>query len=96
MLEANAKDRGHRRKCSSKKNFFSGDVKKKGLQKKVLLMLELRTRGFYIQAYTDDPAVLAGPAPRGAFRGRAPPKMTASAPQTKIVPTQARTVPRRN
>ena len=35
------------------------------------------------------------PAQRGAFRGRAP-QMTAFAPQTKIVPPQARTVPRRN
>ena len=33
MLEAKAKDQGHRRKCSPKKNFFSGDLKKKGLQK---------------------------------------------------------------
>ena len=39
--------------------------------------------------------VLPGPAPRGAFRGRAP-QMTACAPQTKIVPPQARNVPRKN
>ena len=34
-LKAKAKDQGHRRKCSQKKNsiFFSGDLKKKGLQK---------------------------------------------------------------
>ena len=36
-FEAKAKDQGHRRKCSPKKKglqkFFSGDLKKKGLQK---------------------------------------------------------------
>ena len=35
-LDAKAKDRGHRHKCSPKKspqNFFSGDLKKRGLQK---------------------------------------------------------------
>ena len=34
MLEAKAKDQGHRRKCSQKKFFFSDDLKKQGLQKK--------------------------------------------------------------
>ena len=40
MLDAKAKDQGHRRKCSPKtkerktglQNFFSGDIQKKGLQ----------------------------------------------------------------
>ena len=35
------------------------------------------------------------PAPRG-HTGTVPPQLTACAPQTKIVPPQARTVPRRN
>ena len=42
----------------SKKNFVSGDLKKKGSSKKFLLMLEWRSRGFYVQAYADDLAVL--------------------------------------
>ena len=33
MLEAKAKDQGHRRKCSPKKIFFSGDFKKKVFKK---------------------------------------------------------------
>ena len=33
MLEAKAKDQGHRRKCSLKKNFFFRRSQKKGLQK---------------------------------------------------------------
>ena len=32
----------------------------------------------------------------GGHSGAVPPQMTACAPQTKIVPPQARTVPRRN
>ena len=40
-----------------RKNFFSGDLKKRSLEK-VLLVLELRSRGFYVQTYADDLAVL--------------------------------------
>ena len=40
-----------------KKNFFSGNLKKK-VFKIYLLVLELRSRGFYVQAYADDLAVL--------------------------------------
>ena len=54
MLEA--KDQGHRRNCSKKK-IFSGDLKKRS-SKKFLLVLELRCKGFYVQAYADDLAVL--------------------------------------
>ena len=54
MLEA--KDHGHRRNCSQKKKiFFSGDLQKKVFKK---LLLELRSTGFYVQAYADDLAVL--------------------------------------
>ena len=45
-------------------------------------------RHFLERKFLDHRRINAGPAPRGAFRGRAP--------QTKIVPPQARTVPRRN
>ena len=37
----------------------------------------------------------AGPAPRGAFRGRAPPNDCLCPPQAKIVPSQARTAPKK-
>ena len=57
MLEAKAKDHGHRRKCSQK-NFFSGDLQKKKILKKILRVLQLGSRGFYVQAYADDVAVL--------------------------------------
>ena len=44
---------------SEKKNFvFSGDLQKKGFQKNFVLMLELRSRGFYGQAYAVDLAAL--------------------------------------
>ena len=58
MLEAKAKDQGHRRKCSQKKKFFFQAISKKKVFKKVLLVLKLRSRGFYVQAYADDVAVL--------------------------------------
>ena len=58
MLEAKAKDQGHRRKCSQKFFFYFRRSQKKGLQKKVLLVLELLTKEFYVQAYADDLAVL--------------------------------------
>ena len=41
----------------SKKIFFQA-ISKKRSSKKFLLVLELRSRGFYVQAYADDPAVL--------------------------------------
>ena len=53
MLEA--KDQGHRRKCSQKKIIFQA-ISKKRSSKKVLLVLELRSRGLYVQ-YADDLAV---------------------------------------
>ena len=58
MLEAKAKDQGHRRNCSQKKNFFFKRSQKKRSSKKFLLVLELRIRGFYVEAYADDLAVL--------------------------------------
>ena len=45
--------------------------KKLGLPKKCLLMLELRSRGFYVQAYADDLAVLATGADMFWTRGTA-------------------------
>ena len=42
----------------SKKKFFSGDFQKKRSSKKILLVQELRSGGFYVQAYADDLAVL--------------------------------------
>ena len=57
MPDAKAKDQGHRRKCSQKKIFFRRSQKKRSLEK-VLLVLELRSRGFYVQTYADDLAVL--------------------------------------
>ena len=57
MLEAKTKDQGHKRKCSKKKIFFQA-ISKKRSSKKVWLVPELRSRGFYVQAYADDLAVL--------------------------------------
>ena len=42
----------------SKKKFFSGDLQKKRSSKIFFLGLELRSRGFYVQAYAADLAVL--------------------------------------
>ena len=42
----------------SKKIFFSDDLQKKRSSKEFLPVLELRSRGFYVQAYADDLAVL--------------------------------------
>ena len=52
-----AKVQGHRRKCSPNKFFFLA-ISKKRFSKKFLFVLELRSRRFYVQAYTDDLAVL--------------------------------------
>ena len=52
-----AKVQGHRRKCSPNKFFFLA-ISKKRSSKKFLLVLELRSRRFYVQAYTDDLAVV--------------------------------------
>ena len=38
----------------SKKFFFSGDLHKKRFSKKFLLVLQVRSRGFYVQAYAND------------------------------------------
>ena len=67
------KDQEHRRKCSSKKNFFFTRFPKlkKSFQKKFLLVLELRSRGFYVQAYADDLAVLVTGADMLWIRGMA-------------------------
>ena len=56
--DKNARDQGPRTQAQvfSKKIFFQA-ISKKGLQK-ILLVLELRNRGFYVQAYADDLAVL--------------------------------------
>ena len=51
MLEA--KDQGHKRKCSPKLNFFMRSSKKK-VFKKFLLVLELRSWGFYVQTYANN------------------------------------------
>ena len=64
-----AKDQGHRRKCFQKN--FLGDLKKKGYQKKFLLVLELRSKGFYVQAHADDLTVLATGADMLWIRGMA-------------------------
>ena len=62
--------RGQGQECSgprtqarvfSKKKFFSGDLQTKTEKKvlqKFLLVLKLRSRGFYVQAFVDDLAVL--------------------------------------
>ena len=42
----------------SEKNFFTGDLQNKRSSKKFWLVLELWSRGFYVQAYADDLAVL--------------------------------------
>ena len=57
MLEAKAKEQGHRRKCTQNKIFFRRSPKKR-TSKTFLLVLELRSRGFYVQAYADDLSVL--------------------------------------
>ena len=57
----------------SKKNFL-GDLKKKKEKrssKKFLLMLELRSGGFYVQAYADDLTVLVTGADMLGIRGMA-------------------------
>ena len=56
---------------SKKKVFFQTISKKKGLQKKFLLVLELRSKGFYVQAYADDLAVLVTDADMLWIRGMA-------------------------
>ena len=59
MLEAKAKDQGHRRKCSPKKKiFFRRSQKTIRSSKNILLVLELLRRDFYVQAYADDLALL--------------------------------------
>ena len=55
MLEAKAKDTGA--SVLHKKIFFRRS-QKKIKSSKILLVLELRNRGFYVQAYADDLAVL--------------------------------------
>ena len=65
-----AKDQGHRRKCCRKKIFFRRSPNK-SLQKKFLLVLELRSRGFYLQTYADDLAVLVTGADLLWIRGMA-------------------------
>ena len=53
------------------KKIFSGDLPKKRSSKKLLLVLELRSRDFYIQAYADDLAVLVTGADLLWIRGMA-------------------------
>ena len=64
-----AKDQGHFRKCSKKKNFLA--ISKKGSSKKFLLVLELRSRGFCFQAFADNLAVLVTGADMLWVRGMA-------------------------
>ena len=71
MLEAKAKNQGQRRKCSPKKIIFLEPILKKSLQKKILLVLELSCRRFYVQAYADDLAVLVTGADMLWIRGMA-------------------------
>ena len=53
--------------------------RKLGQPKKFLLVLELRSRGFYVQAYADDLAVLAGVPKQGG--GHIPPIIWLHPPQ---------------
>ena len=66
-----AKDQEHRCKCFLKKNFFSGNFKKKRIRssKNFLLVLELRSRGFYVQVYANDRAGLVTGADMLRIRG---------------------------
>ena len=59
ILKANGQGPGTLAQVFSIKNFFQTISKKKklGLQK-ILLVLELRCRGFHVQSYSDDLAVL--------------------------------------
>ena len=72
--------RGQEQQCSrprtqaqvfSTKKFFSSDLQKNGLQKKCLLVLELRSRSFYVLAYANDLAVLVAGADMLWIRGTA-------------------------
>ena len=56
-----SKDRPSRRQeqeCSRPRSRTQRKCSNKSLPKKILLVLELRSRGFYVQAYADDLAVL--------------------------------------
>ena len=55
----------------SKKNYFFGADLKKKSSKKILLVLELSSRRFYVQAYADDLAVLVTGADMLWIRGMA-------------------------
>ena len=63
----------------SKKKFFFRRSPKKASSKKFLLVLELRTRGFYVQAYADDIAVLVTGADMLWIRGMAQKAMNIAA-----------------
>ena len=54
MLEGKAKDTG----ASVLQKKFLSDLQEKKSSKTLLLVLELRSSGFYVQAYVDDLAVL--------------------------------------
>ena len=70
--DRNARGQGHRRKRSPKKFFFRPSPKiKKRSRKNFLLLLELRSRGFYVQANADDLAVLVTGADMLWIRGMA-------------------------
>ena len=75
LLEAkdrNARGRGqgHRRKCSQEKIFFRRSPKKRS-SKYFFLVLELHSRGVYVQAYADDLEVLVTGADMLCIRGMA-------------------------
>ena len=84
--EAKAKDRpsrGQEQECSrprtkhtgasvlKEKNVFSGDLPPKRSSKIFLLVLQLRSRGFYVQAYADDLALFVTGADMLWIRGMA-------------------------
>ena len=79
-LEAKAKDQGHRRKRSPKKNFFSGDLQKKGLQNffsghlylrkpnKRSLQIFRKVSGVFLQNFNGLKKVLSSSRGQGNFR----------------------------
>ena len=84
LLEAKAKDQGHRRKCSPKKRsskFFSGNLKKKGLQKffssdlylkkpkKRSLQIFRKVSGVFQQIFNVSKIVLSSSRGQSIFRG---------------------------
>ena len=65
---ARGQGQGHRCKCSQKKFFFRRSPKKRS-SKYFFLVLELHSRGVYVQAYADDLVVLVTGADMLCIRG---------------------------